>query len=66
MYLHAGDVFVNACRMESASSVDIIFSISSACCSSPTSRRASKATEGNKKGKTELYQGLTLISHRIF
>lgn len=51
-HLHVGDVFVNACKMESASRVDIIFNISSACCSSPTSRRASRATTSNSKKKS--------------
>lgn len=47
--LQVGDVFVSACKMESASRVDIIFNISSACCSRPTSRRASKATKGRRR-----------------
>lgn len=47
----AGEVDVSACKMESASSVAIILSISSACCSSPTSRRASRAAgEVNGQG----------------
>lgn len=40
---------MSACRMESASRVAIIFNISSACCSSPTSNRASSAA-GNQSG----------------
>lgn len=40
---------MRACSIESASSVAIIFSMSSACCSKPTSRRASRAEEGEER-----------------
>lgn len=39
------ELAVRACRMESACRVAIILSISSACCSRPTSSRASRAEE---------------------
>lgn len=42
---------VRACRMESACRVAIIFSINSACCSRPTSSRASKAVSFEKLKK---------------
>lgn len=45
VWLPEDELEVRACRMESACRVAIILSISSACCSRPTSSRASSAVK---------------------
>lgn len=51
LHLPVDELEVSACRMESACRVAIIFSISSACCSRPTSSRASSAVKQRQKLK---------------
>lgn len=63
MWLPVDELEVRACKMESACKVAIILSISSACCSRPTSSRASSAAKD--RGKRSRHQKVYLETLRL-
>lgn len=67
MWLPVDELEVRACKMESACKVAIILSISSACCSRPTSSRASSAAKdrGKRSSWMERHQKVYLETLRL-